>query len=92
MSLHWARLPPLEASIARPPAASARRHRFADIRHEALIGYAVNRPASSSKHSALAARDRMIFMDRARRRASSSGSRSERRLLERTREDAGYSL
>jgi hypothetical protein len=49
-----------------------------------LIGMSskpASRRASSSKHSALAARDRMIFMDLARRRAPSSGSRAERRVV-----------
>ena len=32
MSLHFAPPAPLEASASRPPAASARRHRFTDIR------------------------------------------------------------
>ena len=42
-----------------------------------MCGKSVGRPASSSKHSAC---DRMIFMDLARRKASSRGSRAERRI------------
>lgn len=45
-----------------------------------MCGKPASRPASSSRLPALAARDRMILTDLARRRGSSSVSRAERRL------------
>jgi hypothetical protein len=44
-----------------------------------MCGKPASRPTKSSMHTGLAARDGMIFMDLARRRASGSGGCVERR-------------